>query len=501
MRDSADVAMDSRKRVSRSVAALLAIAALLLLLGVTAAAISARRIAQDAAAVEHTLQVRTAIYAVGTFNERVETARRGFLISSDRRFVDGLRRSDALMQDRLRELTALTADNPSQRKRVAQLAMLGEQKDAQVAAVLADRARFATARWQDDLYSDPSVATTRQMRVLLEAMDAEEVRLLDARNAAQLASLRLFTLFGAGCAIGLVLLVAGAVVLITRYNRDLTDAQRNLREVNDNLEGAVATRTGELSRANAEIQRFAYIVSHDLRSPLVNVLGFTAELDAARKTLHAFLTKLFAEHPDMRDEAAWLAVDEDLPEALSFIRISTEKMDRLINSILELSRQGRRTLNPERLSMTKLVESVAATLHQRAEDASAEIAIAPLPDITSDRMAVEQILANLLENALKYLSPNRAGRVSVEGREVGNSVEIDVIDNGRGIAPVDHERIFDLFRRSGTQDQAGEGIGLANVRALAYRLGGRVGVASRLDEGARFTLVLPKTYTPAEIAP
>ena len=76
-----------------------------------------------------------------------------------------------------------------------------------------------------------------------------------------------------------------------------------------------------------------------------------------------------------------------------------------------------------------------------------------------------------------------------------------MVDNGRGIAPVDHERIFDLFRRAGTQDQAGEGIGLANVRALAYRLGGTVSVESQLDEGARFTLSLPETFSAAEPAP
>ena len=104
------------------------------------------------------------------------------------------------------------------------------------------------------------------------------------------------------------------------------------------------------------------------------------------------------------------------------------------------------------------------------------------------------MLQNLIENALKYLSPKRAGEITVEGKRSAGMVQIDVIDNGRGIAPADHERIFDLFRRAGTQDQKGEGIGLANVRALAYRLGGTIDVESDLDQGARFRLSLPTEF-------
>lgn len=489
-----------RKRTNRSVVALLAVAGVLLALAVIAAALTAQRIGRDTAEVEHTLQVRTAIYAVGTFNERVETARRGYLISGDRRFADGVMRSDALMRRSLSDLVRLTADNPAQSRRAAEIVKLRARKLPLIEAQLNNRAASLDQLQSIDLYNDQVVTTTRQMRSMLEAMDAEEVRLLSARNAAQQRSLRLFTLFGAACVAVLVLLVAAAVILIARTNRDLNMAQAKLRLANEGLEEAVAARTTDLTRANAEIQRFAYIVSHDLRSPLVNVLGFTAELDAAKKTLHDFLTKLFDRHPALRDEAAWLAVEQDLPEALGFIRVSTEKMDRLINSILDLSRQGRRVLTPERLDMTAVAQSVVATLHQRAEEAGATVTVSTLPAVTTDRMAVEQILANLVENALKYLSPERAGDVRIEGRQAGRWVEIDVIDNGRGIAPADHERIFDLFRRAGTQDQAGEGIGLANVRALAYRLGGRVGVQSQLGEGATFTLTLPESFTPAEAA-
>lgn len=492
--ETADLAAAQSKRLNRIVILLIGAAAALLAIAVVAAAMSAKRISDDTRWVEHTLEARAAIYTVGNFAERVETARRGYFIAGDPRFADAVRRSHAQVRQALAALERLTADNPQQRAAAAEIRSLSDRKWALITELLNDREAWLARNRSADLYDDGTVQIIRQIRRTLEAMDAREVQLLSSRTQAQQASLRNFAILGATCLVFLVVMVAAAGILLARYNADLTRAQARLRLANEGLEDAVAARTTELSRANDEIQRFAYIVSHDLRSPLVNVLGFTSELDAARKTLHGYLAKLFEERPELKDQTAWLAVDEDLPEALGFIRTSTEKMDRLINSILELSRQGRRVLRPERLAMDEVAGNVVATLKQRADAAGATVTLSPLPDLVSDRMAVEQILSNLIENALKYLSPARAGEVRVEGRKHGKWVEIAVIDNGRGIAPADHERIFDLFRRAGTQDQAGEGIGLANVRALAYRLGGRVGVESQLDQGARFTLTLPETF-------
>lgn len=473
--------------------ALMAAGALLLIVAIVTAVRTMASTAADTRAVAHTLEVESAIGNLGALAERIETARRGYLIQPRSTFAASMRDSSERFDVAQRNLARLVSDNPAQSARVDQLAALARERDALIAEMLAAPAAAMGDLRGADFDRERGVALIRQTREVVDAMGATEQALLARRNQNQLDSLVAFYTTG-GLAIAVLLgLMVAAIVLVMRYNRALTQAQTRLRAVNEGLEDAVAERTSELSRANEEIQRFAYIVSHDLRSPLVNVLGFTSELDAARKTLRGFLDRLFADHPQLRDEAAWLAVEEDLPEALSFIRASTEKMDRLINSILELSRQGRRTLKPEPLDMTELVEGVAASLHQRAEAAGATITVDPLPPITADRVAVEQILSNLVENALKYLSPARTGAVRVEGRKLGRRVEIAVIDNGRGIAPADHSRIFDLFRRAGAQDQPGEGIGLANVRALAYRLGGRVSVESQLDEGARFTLTLPET--------
>ncbi len=150
--------------------------------------------------------------------------------------------------------------------------------------------------------------------------------------------------------------------------------------------------------------------------------------------------------------------------------------------------------------MNDLVGRVVDTLYQCAQEEGASVTVGDLPPVDSDRMAVEQIMANLVENAIKYVSPDRAGEIRVEGLRERGMVHYDVIDNGRGIAAVDHDRVFELFRRSGKQDKAGEGIGLANVRALAHRLGGNVTVQSDLDRGATFRLSLPSKFRVVEEA-
>ena len=176
-------------------------------------------------------------------------------------------------------------------------------------------------------------------------------------------------------------------------------------------------------------------------------------------------------------------------------------MDRLINAILRLSREGRRSLTPQKLDMGQVFRDIAATMEHRLADTGTTLTIeAPLPDVTSDRLALDQIFSNIIENAVKYLEPGRPGRITVRGSQRGNRAIFEIEDNGRGIDPKDHQRIFDLFRRSGTQDQPGEGIGLAHVRALAYRLGGFIDVDSEIGHGATFQVNLPITYADQGVA-
>ncbi len=256
-------------------------------------------------------------------------------------------------------------------------------------------------------------------------------------------------------------------------------ARHELSLSNTRLEERVAERTADLSETNAEIQRFAYIVSHDLRAPLVNITGFTAELQMLRDDL-------FAPRARANPETV-----KDFDEAIGFIRTSIEKMDRLIRAILLLSRQGERPFASEPVDMDRLMRAIADGVAHRAQRSAAAIEIGRLPTVVSDPIALEQIFSNLIDNAVKYLRPGVPGRIEVGGERRESSAVFTIRDNGRGIEAGDHARVFELFRRAGPQDQPGEGIGLAHVRALVRRLGGGIILDSTPGGGSTFTVTLP----------
>src|SRR5262249_38122534 len=156
-----------------------------------------------------------------------------------------------------------------------------------------------------------------------------------------------------------VLLAAISVFSVRRANAAIQNAHDVLRDANAELEANVVARTAELTAANEEIQRFAYIVSHDLRSPLVNIMGFTSELETLKKSL---LDRLGTASSNNGSSADWQAVvsdshaagdqfGEEFDEAIAFIKASITKMDRLISAVLKISREGSRALEPERIDL------------------------------------------------------------------------------------------------------------------------------------------------------
>ncbi|UCF51131.1 MAG: HAMP domain-containing histidine kinase, partial [Bradyrhizobium sp.] len=299
---------------------------------------------------------------------------------------------------------------------------------------------------------------------------------------------------------GLVLALAfGSVLLVRQSSRARDLAETRLRDANLNLEATVDERTADLREANNEIQRFAYIVSHDLRSPLVNIMGFTSELEELSgdifRRIGGLTQAATGVPPPAAGEIALEGPDQqlsaDFSEALGFIKSSIAKMDRLISAILNLTREGRREFVPVQIDTRELIEAIVATLAHQASEAQAEIHVEPLPNIVSDRLALEQIFSNLIDNGIKYLKSGVPGDIRIRGRTKLGYAIFEITDNGRGIDPKDHQRIFDLFRRAGTQDKPGQGIGLAHVRALVRRLGGTMSVSSELNAGSTFVITLP----------
>ncbi|MEQ7874603.1 ATP-binding protein [Sphingomonas sp. ASV193] len=445
--------------------------------------------------VNHTFQVKSTTADLMVALERSETARRGNILDPNSQRVATYQQASSTILPQLDKLTDLVADNPAQIRRIEQLRpqLLAEMTalDRSMDLIANNQAAQARTEFAAELQS----GTITAIRAIATQIGAEEERRLATRIADQ--SQTASRTRGLLALIGLLLFASGlaAFLLVRSYTREITTARDRLHVLNTNLEGAVAERTADLKRANDEIQRFAYIVSHDLRSPLVNVMGFTAELESADRTIEQFVDRVAETAPELVDDKVRFAAREDLPEAIGFIRSSTQKMDRLINAILNLSRQGRRTLTPESLPMDKIVGEIVDSLATLASERDATIRIeGSLPGLRHDRLAVEQIFSNLIENATKYLRPGVPGEIKVRGESRGKRTIFEIEDNGRGVDPKDHERIFELFRRAGNQDQRGEGIGLAHVRSLAYRLGGTVTIRSTLGEGSTFIVDLPTTY-------
>ena len=478
--------------ISRTIVALLSLAIVLLLLINIATFVMVQRIGAHAAESERSQQVQLAARELMLLMVDAETGQRGFLLTGRQDFLaihDEAQRQLPTVGDRLSAM----ADSPEETDRVTALRELKRQRLAVMAQTitLAREGRIGEA--VQILRRGEGKALMDQMRVIVGEIDAIEAARVDRRSRAARNATWAAILINAISAVLIIALAVISLMLIRRYVAEIQSARETLNTLNSDLEGTVAERTADLTRANEEIQRFAYIVSHDLRAPLVNVMGYTSELEQAGKALSAHMERTQSDDPDPIEQDAVQAVTEDVPEAIGFIRASTAKMDRLINAILKLSREGRRALVPEPLDMTAMAQQIADSVRHQTEEADAEIIVHDLPEIESDRLSMEQIFGNLIDNAVKYLDDGRPGRIDITGRDLlGGWVEYEITDNGRGISDRDHERIFELFRRSGRQDRTGEGLGLAFVRNSARRLGGTIDIESELGKGSTFRLKFPK---------
>lgn len=502
------VTADATRRRAISQILLLAAGFLVLVAISAASVVLVHEARKDNARVVHTVEVENQLSTLLLQIRRAESAARGYLLTSEPRFLTEHESAAVTILPDVDKLAQLSADNPVQAENARQLRPPVEARLAEFARAIEFVKRNDIAGGIAMLREAGAGDAVRKIGDLANAMRAEEDRLFALRTATadrtqQLASV--VTVAGSG----LVIALAGiAIFLVRRSSRARDDAEGLLRDSNANLETTVDERTADLREANEEIQRFAYIVSHDLRSPLVNIMGFTSELEELRGDIFkriAALARAQALATTTADNATDGAepdldgpdrqLSEDFAEALGFIKSSIAKMDRLISAILNLTREGRREFEPVRIDTSELIEGIVATMAHQAAEAEAKIRIERLPNIVSDRLALEQIFSNLIDNALKYLKPGVPGDISVRGRTKLGFAIFEVSDNGRGIDPRDHQRIFDLFRRAGTQDKPGQGIGLAHVRALVRRLGGTISVASELHHGSTFTITLPINWT------
>jgi PAS domain S-box-containing protein len=245
----------------------------------------------------------------------------------------------------------------------------------------------------------------------------------------------------------------------------------------------------DLAEKNKELEAIVYTVSHDLRSPLVNVQGFGRQLTRACETIQASVNT----SSDGRIEVEPLRkpLEVTIPQALRFITAGVNKMETLLAGLLRYSRLGRVALTIQPLEMNAMLNEIVAAMRFQLDEARSEVRIEPLPRCLADSAQTNQVFANLIDNALKYRSPHRPLRVTVTGRVENGQAIYCVADNGIGIAPHHQAKVFEIFHRLNPSETAGEGLGLAIAQRVLERQRGRIWVESSVEAGSLFYVSLP----------
>jgi signal transduction histidine kinase len=268
---------------------------------------------------------------------------------------------------------------------------------------------------------------------------------------------------------------------------------RHLEELEERREALERTNQ-DLTFKTQENEMFVYSVSHDLRSPLVNLQGFTKELTQACDLLRVTVSGMSV---PPADRAGLLdLVERDMGESIGFIQSAVTRLSGIVDALLRLSRAGRVEFSNQPVDLAAIADRVVRAMRATIDEHGADVSVAALPSAAGDPVAIEQVLANLVGNALNYLDPGRPGRVHVGALRpdaAQGRVTVFVRDNGLGIPTRYLGKLFMPFERLHGSTVKGEGIGLALSKRIVERLGGRIWAESTEGEGSTFfvSLLLP----------
>ncbi len=450
------------------------------------------RVAQDRIESQTAQTVSENLVSLGAALRASESGQRGYLLTGDKLFLDSYNANIGAISGPLAGVeTAFVQTDLENEYRSLQARVQEKQAEmAESIRLFAGNERASALRLVKGGSGREIMREISESITMLRTATQERL-FISQRQTANFNNLLWYSNLG-----GFILIIffaSSSMVMLWRSNKTLQVAQAELKANNENLEATISERMQELREANEEVQRFAYIVSHDLRSPLVNIMGFTTELETLSKEIFppADGDDSSSSGPPVEPEI----VRKEFHEALGFIKGSIGKMDRLIGAILKISREGARPFKPEHIDMSSLLNGIAASMTHQTQERGASIIVDPLPRLQSDKLAIEQVFSNLMDNALKFLRRDVPGEIRISARRLNRLIEFQVTDNGRGIDEKDRGRIFELFRRAGAQDRPGEGMGLAYVQTLVRRLGGSIRVESTVGNGSTFSVILPETWS------
>ncbi len=237
----------------------------------------------------------------------------------------------------------------------------------------------------------------------------------------------------------------------------------------------------QLAIANQEMEDLLYVASHDLRAPLINVQGFSRELQLA-------IAELRGEQPVSPESRALFA---DVDESVEFIHAAVARMDSLIGSLLNVSRIATRTNPTELVPLGPMVDKIIDSFRYQLDQRQITVAIASLPEVIGDPLRLNQAISNLVDNAIKYMGDRALRRIEIGASIENGSCVCYVRDTGPGVPKAKQDSIFRLFQRLENGAVPGEGIGLTLVRKIIEKHGGRIWLEASPEQGSTFWFTLP----------